>query len=229
MPRPPARVAVACLVVAAVLAIALIPALEPARAAPRASSGLRTSANGVDFLNVSVSDQLAFTTNIGEVQPGDSVHVVVTQLGTVPHTFTVSPTAGYTFPTTDSASDLQAYFSSHAPIVNVQIGSTTGAKYFANFTAPPVGVYEYVCTQPGHFPSMSGLLGSGEAPGSLSTSNGPGAPVYIISGVIVGLVVLALVLGFVVGKRRGAAEEMPPERLGYPEPNPSGTQAPKAP
>ena len=76
---------------------------------------------------------------------------------------------------------------------------------------------------------MSGLLGSGEAPGSLSTSNGPGAPVYIISGTIVGLVILALVLGFVVGKRRGAAEEMPPERLGYPEPAKAPTQPPKAP
>lgn len=229
MPRPHARAAAACLVVAAVLGVALLPALTAAHAASSVSSGLRTSAGGTDFLNVSVSDQLAFTTNIGEVQPGDSVHVVVTQLGTVPHTFTLSPTAGYTFPSTDSASDLQAYFNSHAPIVNVQVGSTTGAKYYANFTAPPVGVYEYVCTQPGHFPSMSGLLGSGEAPGSLSTQNGPGAPVYIISGVIVGLVVLALVLGFVVGKRRGAAEEMPPERLGYPEPKPTGPQAPKAP
>ncbi len=178
---------------------------------------------------MSVSDQLAFTTNIGEVQPGDSVHVTVTQLGTIPHTFTLSPTAGYTFPTTDTASDLTAYFSSHAPIVNIQVGATTGAKFYANFTAPAVGVYEYVCTEPGHFPSMSGLLGSGEAPGSLSTANGPGAPVYIISGTIVGLVILALVLGFVVGKRRGAAEEMPPERLGYPEPTPAPTQPPKAP
>jgi plastocyanin len=229
VPRTHARAAVACLVVAALLAIGLVPALESGRAPPSTSSGVRTSASGVDFLNVSVSDQLAFTTNIGEVQPGDSVHVIVTQLGTVPHTFTLSPTAGYKFPSTDSAGDLQAYFSSHAPIVNVQVGATTGAKYYANFTAPPIGVYEYVCTQPGHFPSMSGLLGSGEAAGSLSTSNGPGAPVYIISGTIVGLVVLALVLGFVVGKRRGSAEEMPPERLGYPEPHPAGTQAPKAP
>ncbi|MCI4325491.1 MAG: hypothetical protein L3J81_02255 [Thermoplasmata archaeon] len=228
MPRPYARAAAALLIVAAVLGIALVPSVAPTHSALPAS-GVRTAASGVDFLNVSVSDQLAFTTNIGEVQPGDSVHVTVTQLGTIPHTFTLSPTAGYTFPTTDTASDLTAYFSSHAPIVNIQVGATTGAKFYANFTAPAVGVYEYVCTEPGHFPSMSGLLGSGEAPGSLSTANGPGAPVYIISGTIVGLVILALVLGFVVGKRRGAAEEMPPERLGYPEPTPAPTQPPKAP
>ena len=41
---------------------------------------------------------------------------------------------------------------------------------------------------------------------------------FIISGTIAGLVVLALVLGFVIGRRKGAVHEMPPERLGYPEP-----------
>ena len=228
MPRAHARAVIALLLVAMVLAISLIPAWTTAAHPARASS-VRTEANGVDFLNVTVSDELTFATSLGEIQPGDSVHVVVTQLGTAAHSFTLSPTAGYTFPSTDTAGDLDAYFASHTPLVNLQIGTTLGEKDYGNFTAPPLGVYEFVCTQPGHFPSMSGLLGSGEAPGSLSTSNGPGAPVFIISGVIVGLVVLALVLGFVVGKRRGAAEEMPPERLGYPEPTPASPQAPKAP
>jgi hypothetical protein len=218
----------ALLLVAMVLAIGALPAFTPGHPSAR-PSGVRTSASGVDFLNVTVSDQLTFATNIGEVQPGDSVHVVVTQIGTAAHTFTLSPTAGYQFPSSDTAGDLVAYFSSHTPIVNIVIGTTLGAKFFGNFTAPPLGVYEYVCTQPGHYPSMSGLLGSGMQAGGLSTSNGPGAPVFIISGVIVGLVVLALVLGFVVGKRRGAAEEMPPERLGYPEPAVAAGQPPKAP
>jgi hypothetical protein len=228
MPRSQTRAAAALLVLALILTIALVPSITGARpTAP--SAGLRTSANGVDWLNVSVSDALLFATNIDEVQPGDSVHVIVTQLGTIPHTFTLSPTAGYEFPTTDGAGDLTSYFSSHTPLVNIQVGAATGAKFYANFTAPPVGVYEYVCEEPGHFPSMSGLLGSGVAPGSLSTSTGPGAPVYIISGTIVGLVILALVLGFVVGKRRGSSDEMPPERLGYPEPARPAVEPPKAP
>ncbi|HEV8049354.1 MAG TPA: hypothetical protein VGP88_02045 [Thermoplasmata archaeon] len=228
MPRTHVRAAAALLVVALVLAIALVPSLAGARGPPP-SSGVRTDGNGVDFLNVSVSNDLTFSTNINEVQPGDAVHVVVTQLGNVPHTFTLSPTAGFTFPSTDNSGDLSSYFSSHAPLVNLQIGATTGEHDFANFTAPPVGVYEYVCTQTGHFPSMAGLLGSGEAPGSLSTTNGPGAPVYIISGTIVALVITALVLGFVVGKRRGSSDEMPPERLGYPEPTKLTAEPPHAP
>ncbi|MCI4365916.1 MAG: hypothetical protein L3K10_07675, partial [Thermoplasmata archaeon] len=45
-----------------------------------------------------------------------------------------------------------------------------------------------------------------------------GSAVFIIVGTIVVLTVIAIVLGFVVGRRRGAVHEMPPERLGYPEP-----------
>ena len=226
MRSPAARIAVVLLVLAGLLALAALPSLT---SAPRVrSAGLRTDASAVDFLNVSVSDSLVFAANLNEVMPGDSVHVTVTQLGSIVHTFTLSPTAGYEFPSTDSASDLTSYFSAHTPLVNIQVGTTTGGKYFGNFTAPALGIYEYVCEEPGHFPSMSGLLGSGEAAGGLSTNNGPGAPVYIISGVIVGLVILALVLGFVVGKRRGSHDEMPPERLGYPEP-PKGPEPPSPP
>ena len=226
MRSPTLRIAAVLLILAGLLTLAALPALT---SAPRVrTSGLRSEAAGVDSLDVSVSDSLVFATSINEVQPGDLVHVTVTQLGSVVHTFTLSPTAGYTFPTSDSASDLTSYFSSHTPLVNIQVGATTGGKYYGNFTAPAIGVYEYVCEEPGHFPSMSGLLGSGEAPGSLSTNNGPGAPVYIISGTIVGLVILALVLGFVVGKRRGSHDEMPPERLGYPEP-PKGSEPPTPP
>ncbi|HKV90431.1 MAG TPA: plastocyanin/azurin family copper-binding protein [Thermoplasmata archaeon] len=217
------------LVVAGVMGLALVPALSASGGAPRASAGLRTTAGTTVELDVTVSDSLVFATSTNEIQPGDTVHVVVTQLGTTPHTFTLSPTAGFTFPSSDGASDLDTYFSAHAPLVNIQVGAATGAKFFGNFTGPPVGVYEYVCTEPGHFPGMSGLLGSGEAPGSLSTTNGPGAPVFIIAGVIVGLVVLALVLGFVVGKRRGSSDEMPPERLGYREPAAPDPQPPHVP
>jgi plastocyanin len=228
MPRTHPRAAAALLAVALVLTVGLVPSLAAMRHGTP-SSGVRTAANGVDFLNVSVFNDFTFATSINEVQPGDSVHVTVNQMGNIPHTFTLSPTAGFTFPSTDSSGDLSSYFSAHPPLVNIQIGSTTGEKDYANFTAPPVGVYEYVCTQTGHFPSMAGLLGSGEAPGSLSTNNGPGAPVYIISGTIVALVITALVLGFVVGKRRGSSDEMPPERLGYPEPAKLATEPPHAP
>lgn len=191
---------------------------------PRALS--TAASGGVDWINVTVSDQLKFTLasaplSSAEITPGDVVHVEVTQLGSAPHTFTLSPTAGFSFPSSDSSSDLQTYFNSHAPLVNLNVSATTGARASGTFTAPSVGQYEYVCLEAGHFAAgMFGFLGSGEAGAGAGAPpyDGPGAPVFIIAGVITGLVIIALVLGFVVGKRRGSSEEMPPERLGYPEP-----------
>lgn len=106
-----------------------------------------------------------------------------------------------------------------------------------NFTAPGPGWYEFICTVPGHFQEgMIGFIAFGEAvPSNLSAgpaAMGAGLAVFIIVGTIVTLTVLMLVLGFVVGRRRGSVHEMPPERLGYPEPlvaRPSGTQEPPAP
>jgi len=72
---------------------------------------------------------------------------------------------------------------------------------------------------------MYGFIAFGIAlPSNLSVTvpyDGAGAAVFIIVGTIVSLTVVAIVLGFVVGRRRGASEEMPPERLGYPEPEPA--------
>jgi len=59
-----------------------------------------------------------------------------------------------------------------------------------------------------------------------TSAQGPGAALFIIIGTIVSLVVIALVLGFVVGRRKGAEHEMPPERLGYPEPLAPGEPLP---
>ncbi|HEV2165915.1 MAG TPA: cupredoxin domain-containing protein, partial [Thermoplasmata archaeon] len=138
-----------------------------ASAHPR--SDLRPSASTVDWINVTVTDTLRFTLtssplSTAEITPGDVVHVSVEQLGSTPHTFTLSPTANYQFPSTDSTSDLNSYFSSHAPLLNLNVTSTTGSFAYGNFTAPALGEYEYVCLEPGHFAAgMWGILGSGEA------------------------------------------------------------------
>ncbi|HEV2520087.1 MAG TPA: hypothetical protein VGX00_05640 [Thermoplasmata archaeon] len=191
-----------------------------------ARAALTQSASAVDWINVTVTDQFHFTLtsaplSAAEITPGDMVHVSVQQLGTATHTFTLSPTANFQFPSSDGTSDLDAYFSAHPPLVSVNVSATTGSIVTANFTAPPLGEYEYVCLSAGHFNfGMWGILGSGEAGTGAGAApyNGPGAPVFIISGTITSLVIIALVLGFVVGKRRGATDEMPPERLGYREP-----------
>lgn len=175
------------------------------------------------------SGSFAFVPSSFEVTPGDTVTVTVTQLGTLVHTFTLSPAANYSFdPSTNSTGDLLAFFAAHKPLASVNISGTPGATTSVTFTAPATGVYEFVCLEPGHFQSgMYGFMGSGVSVGGGSTAQVP-VGLYIIAGVIVVLVVLAIVLGFVVGQRKGSRYEMPPERLGYPEPPAPGETPPPA-
>ena len=183
-----------------------------------ASPAARPAAS--DQLTVTVGETLAFTLSTDEVTPGDNVTVTIVQTSSdLGHTFTLSSVAGLTFSAANSTQSLETFVAEHQPLVNFTIPAGQ-ATYTTYFTAPPFGLYAYFCLVPGHFPSMYGLLGSGEHGGAGGISTGPGAAVFIIGGTIAALVVIALVLGFVIGRRRGSHDEMPPERLGYPEPAP---------
>jgi uncharacterized cupredoxin-like copper-binding protein len=180
---------------------------------------VRVAASG--SVSLSVSDSLRFTPSSVMVTPGASIKVLISNLGSLAHTFTLSSVANYTIPSSDTPADLSAFFSKNAPLANVSIGAGVGTTATVTFTAPKTGFYEFVCTVPGHFQSgMLGFLGSGVTPPGATVSTGPGAPVFIIAGTIVTLIIIAIVLGFVIGKREGSKYEMPPERLGYPEPSP---------
>ena len=178
-----------------------------------------------DALTVTVGDALAFTLSTDEVTPGDSVTLTLVQTSSgLDHTFTLSSVAGLTFSPSNTSHDLAVFVHDHPPLVNFTIpaGQST---YTTTFVAPPLGLYAYFCLVPGHFPAMYGLLGSGEHGSTATPYDGPGAPVFIIGGTIAALVVIALVLGFGIGRRRGAHDEMPAERLGYPE-APGGAKPP---
>jgi len=143
-----------------------------------------------------------------------------------PHTFTILNRSRFAVkdPATFSNSALGSLLKTYGTLVNV---SASGGSYAPTGTIAPIsapGWYEFVCTEQGHFQSgMYGYVAFGMAlPANLtfgSSAPGPGLAVFIIIGTIVALTVLAIVLGFVVGQRRGAEHEMPPERLGYPEPS----------
>jgi uncharacterized cupredoxin-like copper-binding protein len=158
---------------------------------------------------------------ISNVATGVNVTGQVTDADTTgtAHTFTIMSVQGVVLPTT---TDIATYLAAHPAMATVNLTSP-GVTYPVTFKAPATGWYEFVCQEPGHFAQgMFGFIAFGEAlPANLSTAapnESPGAAVFIIIGTIVSLVVIALVLGFVVGRRRGAVYEMPPERLGYPEP-----------
>jgi uncharacterized cupredoxin-like copper-binding protein len=169
-------------------------------------------------VTITVANTFVFTPSDFEVTPGQNVTITFENLGTYAHTFTLSSVTNWSFNSGNSTSDLISFFSVHHPLLNFIVGTSPGSKNVSSFQAPPYGVYEFVCLEPGHFQSgMFGFMGSGVAVGPAPP---PGIPValFIIVGVIVTLVVIAIVLGFVVGKRQGSKYEMPPERLGYPEP-----------
>jgi plastocyanin len=184
-----------------------------------------THPNATVSITVTVGSGFSFDPYGFEVQPGDTVNLAFVQTDGTPHDFRLVAEANYSFPTGAGTSVLLAYFNQHPPLVNLSLGSAP-ATVTKQFVAPHKGLYEFVCTQAGHFAAgMLGYLGSGVPPPG-QVNSGPGAPVFIIGGTIAGLVILAIVLAFVIGRRRGSMHEMPPERLGYPE---LSLEAPKSP
>jgi plastocyanin len=154
------------------------------------------------------------------------------------HTFTIIGRQGWVIPSTYTPEQLTslAYGSQYPHIVNAN-SSGTGNTNVTTFQAPGPGWYEFVCTEGGHFQSgMYGFIAFGmNLPSNLTViapNTGPGEAVFIIIGTIVALTVIALVLGFVIGRRKGSEFEMPPERLGYKEPEhpgPGGSVPPTGP
>ncbi len=241
--RVPLRAtAVLALVVASVVVLSLLAASIPVGSPTDPSAepaGSAVAASGSTSLSISVSNAFAFTPNaVGNLAPNSTITLTMTTLGSLAHTFTLvnASNEGYDLaslaggnPASVTAGQLSNFFAKYPPLVNVPFLTTLGSKVI-NFTSPAKGWYEFICLEPGHYQSgMFGFLAFGmDLPSNLSGSTvntGPGLPVFIITGTIVTLVVIAVVLAFVVGRRR-QGEEMPPERLGYPEP-PTEPSAPQ--
>jgi plastocyanin len=195
-------------------------ALSPLAPKVAAASGVKADASTCS-IEVTVSSAFAFGISNNYCAPGSTISLEVLQTDSTAHTFTLIPAANFSFnPGSNTTDQIQTFLDAHPPLVNIVVSTNPGSANFTNFSAPPVGAYQYVCMEQGHFTEgMYGEIGIGVHVASTSApDDGPGAPVFIIAGTITGLVVIALVLGFVVGRRR-EDEDMPPERLGYPEPS----------
>jgi len=206
---------------ALVLLLPVAVALEGTGEIGSRPSIVRTAAGMTIQMTVGANGAFAFApSDISNVPPGENVTIQFSNLGAIPHTFTLSTLVNYTLPYEGNTNLTSTFLVQHPPSVNVLIPGTQGSDVAtAVFTAPTaIGSYQFFCAEPGHFASgMEGFLGVGISVGPPAAPPGIGLPVFIISGTIVGLVILAIVLGFVVGKREGSTHEMPPERLGYPE------------
>lgn len=179
-------------------ALLLLLSLVPAAGAVAPSTGAHASvAASAVFVNLSATAQLGFSPAQFTVPAGASVHLTVTQLANFPHTFTLSPVANATIPSSDTSAQLNAYFQSHPPIVNLSMGSTPNVPYPVTFTAPAPGTYEFVCLL--HFSNgMVGEMVTSSGGGSGSTASS--LPSYLLIGAVA--VVVAAAVGAVVVLRR---------------------------
>ena len=199
-------------------------ATEAARAAPIAAAGATSIA-------VTTTAPYHFDPdNFQQVATNSTITVTVTDADTLAHTFSIINWEGVDLP---SSADIASVVAAHGVLFNANV-TGAGDVVTGTFTSPGTGWYEFVCQEPGHYASgMYGFIAFGmNLPANVTVTTaatGPGAAVFIIIGTVVSLVIIAIVLGFVVGQRRGSEFEMPPERLGYAEPQSPGAASPPSP
>lgn len=210
------------IVTAAALVFLVLPGVASAVAPAHAvSTSLQASATaGVVFLNISATETLAFTPSTVNVAPGQSVHLVVTQLADFYHSFTLSPLPNFTFSSSATAANVTQFFAAHPPLVDMNLSQTKGSRHYANFTAPGVGSYEFLCTAYGATHFQQGMFGT-LVSSSASTSSPSTSPSWLIPVlvVIIVVVIVAVIAGVVMMRRKPKA----------PTPAPPGATEPPAP
>ena len=217
---------------AVVLAVAIVLAMLVGVGAVRQVGAQPVRVAAGDSIDLTASSGYAYAPNTFEQVPTNTtISVAFTDASSISHTFTIIGREGWVIPASISASDFSNLVYGKSPPIVFNMNVSGVGTFPGTFTSPGTGWYEFVCTEPGHFQSgMYGFIAFGmNLPANLTVSSGtpqPGAALFIIIGTIVSLVVIALVLGFVVGRRQGSMHEMPPERLGYSEPPVEGAPLP---
>jgi uncharacterized cupredoxin-like copper-binding protein len=128
------------------------------------------------------------------------IDVLVTNTGSLGHTFTVSSLSNYTL----SPSNFTSTFATNAPFVNAPVPSGAGSSVWANFTVRAPGVYQYICTVPGHFANgMTGELYVGVLPPPPTPAPSTAVVdgwVLVGSGVLLGIGMLVAVVANYTGR-----------------------------
>jgi len=220
------RVRVVAVALSLIIVLGLFATLEVVR--PVAAQP--TTAAGATSIAVTTTNGYSFDPDTFEnVATNSTISVTVTDGSDLAHTFTIIGREGWVIPSSYSNTQILAlaYGSNPKSLVNVNV-TGSGDVVSSTFNSTGPGWYEFVCTEGGHFAlGMYGFIAFGMAlPANLTVSSGvpgPGAALFIIIGTIVTLVVVTIILAFIFGRRKGAQHEMPPERLGYPEPT-GGTE-----
>jgi len=178
--------------------------------ASASTPALHPSSSSVEFVNVSATSSYQFQPAQFFVTPGATVHLAVTQLADFAHTFTLSSVRNATIPSSDTPAELYQYFQTNRPILNLTLDGTVGFVNSTTFIAPAAGVYEYVCTEPGHFQSgMKGFMNSTTTPPASSSSSTP-LTTYLVIGVALAVVVVIVAVVLILRARGQRGKSSPP-------------------
>jgi uncharacterized cupredoxin-like copper-binding protein len=138
------------------------------------------------------------------------LNVLVTNQGSLGHTFTVSGLSNYTL----SPANFTQTFATNPPLVNAPVPGGAGSTVWANLTIKGPGVYQYICTVTGHFANgMTGFLYVGEpvpAPPVAPSTALVDTWVLVGSASLLGIGVILAVVAAYTGRfpsRRGSGHE----------------------
>jgi uncharacterized cupredoxin-like copper-binding protein len=101
--------------------------------------------------------ELAFVPDAVEINTSSfpvAIDLQISNLGSNSHTWWLEAQPNYSL----NPGNFTDYFNAHPPLADVNVPTSPGAVVWANFTILHPGVYEYICTIPGHF--SSGMNGS---------------------------------------------------------------------
>jgi uncharacterized cupredoxin-like copper-binding protein len=170
-----------------------------------------------------------------QVPTNATITVTFSDESDLPHTFTIIGKEGWVIPSSYTPTQIDELGYGNAPpaLFNTNV-SGSGDQNISTFQSPGPGWYEFVCTVPGHFQNgMYGFIAFGESlPSNLTAPSRQGiggVTISPIQAVSAGAVLLALLLGYVVWRRRRPTHRMPPELVGHSTTISAGAHPPSRP
>jgi plastocyanin len=206
--------AIVCLIVGGALALPVDPPHGPGSGlAPTAVTGSITVAATKDYGYQPDTFQ--------QVPTNATITVTFTDDDVLQHTFNISSREGFVIPTSYTAAQLDHLFGTYPSLFSATVNGP-GDQYVGSFRSPATpGWYEFVCNVTGHFQNgMYGFIAFGEnLPSNLTPPSRVGVGgggISTIDGAIIVVVVLGVILGFVLLRRRRSRSRAPPGRVERP-------------
>jgi azurin len=153
-------------VAASALALALLAACGKKEEKPEAAAKAESAAPAAGPIVITANDQMQFSTKAFEVAAGSPVVIVLQNVGSL-----AKEVMGHNFTVLNPGTDVAAFGTKAMAAKETDYIPQGDASVFAHtrllgpgesdtlrFTAPAAGEYPYLCTVPGHFAVMQGVM-----------------------------------------------------------------------